>query len=154
MLGIVFFINSHSFPKQSRARGYRTGAQSIGSGSFVVVELTSEDYDTQNELDIATNKGRFTAKSPGYYAVSAACQIAVDQDNMTVGISIHKNGSAHSQALYHSGVASALQPAISDVVYLDGSTDYLDLRMYHDRGAGLNTGGTTSEVYMVVHKIN
>ena len=115
-------------------RGYKSGAQTIAQNTDAVVVFT-DDFDPQNWL--ASNKIQPTIA--GYYAVDAAVwwdagSVTTNQNN----IQIRKNGSTQisiqqTQILTGSGYGQT----ISSIVYLNGTTDYIELTAF--------TGNTTSQ---------
>lgn len=107
---------------------YRGGSnQSITSTTNTKVQLNTEEFDTANCFDSTTNY-RFTPNVAGYYQISG--QVEVDGTSVTrVNCSIWKNGSQYK--ISNDGVMTAAYRAVvSCLVYLNGSTDYVELYGY------------------------
>lgn len=87
--------------------------------------FTAEVYDTNNWFDLGTS--RFTPKIAGYYQVNASGRL-YDGASTARYISLYKNGNLSfvGSDLYTISVSSVLNV----MVYLNGTTDYIDLRLY------------------------
>lgn len=125
-LGLVYGSNS-------KARAHLGTNQSCGATSTCVVLYDTKngtyDFDTNGELDVTTNKGRFTATSSGYYHVH--CTATVDSAATTDGdsINVYKNGQRLGGGLWTG--STNLTFAADDTVLLNGTTDYVDCRVYN-----------------------
>lgn len=72
--------------------GYRNAAWTVANGSLGVVPIDTELYDTHNNFDVVTNKGRYTAPVSGFYFFSASAQSNLN--NVGFGVAaLFKNGS-------------------------------------------------------------
>lgn len=49
---------------------YRNAALTISTGVFQLIPLDAMEFDTSSNVDIVTNKGRFTAPVAGFYQIS------------------------------------------------------------------------------------
>jgi len=122
---------------------YRGGSnQSITPSTNTKVQLNTEEFDTANAFDSTTNY-RFTPQVAGYYQISG--QVEVDGTAITRSFCvIYKNGSAYK--IGNDGVqTAAYKSVVSSLVYLNGSTDYIELYgwgngtspvFYNSSGAG------------------
>lgn len=106
--------------------------QTVPSGNFTPV-WTTELYDTNNFFDLAT--GRFTPTIAGYYLIST--NFYGDQN---FAWTIRKNAASLSGARY----AAAEIGNLSTVVYLNGTTDYVDV-------VGYNYAGGAATLYGLAH---
>jgi hypothetical protein len=97
------------------------GTQTITSSTFTKATLT-EDFDTNNNFASST----FTPTVAGYYQINAAVTgTGTVMTNVTAAI--YKNGTLYSQ-VYGAGYTGAAGAAMcSDIVYCNGSTDYIEL---------------------------
>jgi hypothetical protein len=101
---------------------YQSSAQTISSSTKI--QFQTEDFDTANCFDSATNY-RFTPNVAGYYQVIGSVQGG--SSNAYIQPFIYKNGSSVKSGSFV-GVASAFHTAqISYLVYMNGSTDYVEL---------------------------
>ena len=107
----------------------RSTNQSVTSGTWTKVQCDSEAFDTASAYDNATNY-RFTPQVAGYYQVSGA--VYASGTNMTqVQAKIYKNGSADKLGTPTSTAAlNEIGSSVSALVYLNGTTDYIELFGY------------------------
>jgi len=109
----------------------------VSPSTWTKVQLSTEDWDTNNNFDPTTNY-RFTPTVAGYYQVNGNLYgIAATSISRTI-LRIRKNGSVETSRvdLETSGANAIL--GVSDIVYLNGSTDFLELESYH-QGSGTLT---------------
>ena len=104
-------------------RAYQTTASSVGV-VLVKIPLQAELFDTNNAFDAAVNS-RFQPLVAGYYQINAAIQF--DTSNYSVRAILFKNGAVYS---YSAAPAAGYAVGVSDIVYLNGTTDYLELFGY------------------------
>ena len=106
---------------------------SASSGVLTKLVLNTEQFDTNSNFDNATNY-RFTPTVAGYYQINA---VLISPSNATATVAdIYKNGSTYvSTVFYHPTVGVTQRFPISALIYLNGSTDYVELY-------GLQNGGT------------
>lgn len=113
---------SSNMPAFSVYRG--TSDQSITASTNTKVQLNIKEFDTANAFDSTTNY-RFTPLVAGYYQISG--QVEANGTSVTRSFCvIYKNGSIYK--IGNDGVqTSAYKSVISALVYLNGSTDYIEL---------------------------
>jgi hypothetical protein len=117
---------------------YPSSAQTLSSGVATKIQLQIKSFDTSNAFDNATNY-RFTPLVAGYYQVNASLAAGANVTN--INASIYKNGSAvsvGSNPVCGANTNSAL-------VYLNGSTDYVEL--YGTFNSGQNTFANNAYTY-------
>jgi hypothetical protein len=119
---------------------YQSSAQSVSTGTFTKVQLQSEEFDTASCFDSSTNY-RFTPTVAGYYQFNGSIAIASSATYML--ISFYKNGSEFKRTTY-SSPSTINQIAGSALIYLNGSTDYVEMWAYLGSGQNLNTGALTT----------
>lgn len=117
-------------------RAYRASSdQSTGAGSYVKIQFQTETFDTDNCYDNATNY-RFTPTKAGYYQVNMDVTFS-SAGTSDMSISVWKNGSIYLDGATKSAAANnKYQLCIADLVYLDGSTDYISGYAYSSSGSG------------------
>jgi len=109
---------------------YQSTAQTGVSGSTVTkVTFTTEEFDTNSNFASST----FTPTVAGYYQVNGA--FSTNQLNVlpSAVVLIYKNGAAFKAG----GTASAspsnfLGAAAAALIYMNGSTDYIEMYAYVD----------------------
>lgn len=112
-------------------------AQSISAATWTKVQLNAEMFDTANAFDSTTNY-RFTPATSGYYLISAAACLSGSDDQVVVQAVIRKNGSSYARMLNRQSGAADVSSFVSDIVFLNGTTDYVELYVRHDSATAKN----------------
>jgi hypothetical protein len=110
---------------------YQSSAQSITASTWTKVQLQSKEFDTASFFDNATNY-RFTPTVAGYYQVNGAVEWAFVTG--MGGISIYKNGSIFKVGAFSLATSVGTSAIVSSLIYLNGSTDYIELYCYETNG--------------------
>lgn len=112
---------------------YATSNQTgVSSGTFTKMQFTSEFFDTNNCFDSTTNY-RFTPTVAGYYQVNGTLCTDTSSVITRTLISLYKNGSS---VMRGGDILGGNAVSLSTVIYMNGSTDYLELYGYAT-GTGL-----------------
>jgi hypothetical protein len=119
---------------------YLSTNQSISSATFTKVQCNTEEFDTNNNYDNATNY-RFTPTVAGYYQISGCINFS-SSTKVEFLTSIFKNGSEFKRGVYvNISTANSENCSVSALVYLNGTTDYVELYGYlNGTGSPLFTG--------------
>jgi hypothetical protein len=124
---------------------YAANDQSITNNTFTKVQINTELFDTNSNFDSTTNY-RFTPAVAGYYQVNGAIKPTTDAALFSV---LYKNGSILN---YGSGGVAGIDvggvrngSVISQLVYLNGSTDYVEL--YVISGNNISVKGSATQTY-------
>lgn len=115
---------------------YQSSAQTINSGVWTKCAFQTKTFDTANCFDNTTNY-RFTPNVAGYYWVTGQFGANVGGDPYING-AIYKNGSQISWSLVSSGTGIYIGIKDSTLVYLNGSTDYVEFYV-NPNGSGSRT---------------
>ncbi len=126
---------AHDFVRPA-FRAYRATTQSISSNTLTKVQLTSVEFDTCAGFDATTNY-RWTPTVAGYYSLTGAIIIA---SASRLYAAIYKNGSQISRG---NDTASGFSVQVTDLVYLNGSTDYVELWGFTGNSAFTPSDSTT-----------
>lgn len=103
----------------------------ISNGVLTKVNFDTESWDTNNNFA----SSRFTPTVAGYYQVNTH---AIGGTNPTSSgtkiLSIYKNGSRHRENTLNiaSTSGSVTFGSVSSLIYLNGSTDYIEVYVYAD----------------------
>lgn len=123
-------------------RAYATANQSISASTITKVVLDAESFDTASCFN---NTGSTVGSIPayaflpnvaGYYQVNA--KIFEDFNgagNSGVRTYLYKNGSNYSQGSAFGGNLYATLSNFSELVYLNGTTDYIELYGWSNHGS-------------------
>jgi hypothetical protein len=117
---------------------YATSNQSISSATFTKITLDTEVFDTNSNFA----SSRFTPTVAGYYQVNGNMRCGGTVKTVSV-VAIYKNGSVYGYGNQINGTG-AVQLVVSEVVYLNGSTDYVELYGYVDATSPTFEYATTS----------
>jgi hypothetical protein len=102
-----------------------TGSVVTGSAAWLKVPCNTKEFDTASCYDNATNY-RFTPTIAGYYQVNGCVQNTSGANGQY--ISIYKNGTIFKKG---SANASADTSVVGALIYLNGTTDYVELWSYN-----------------------
>ena len=116
---------------------YKSSNQTISASTFTKITFDVEEFDTNNNFA----SSRFTPTVAGYYQINADVNFAPINDSLIV---IYKNGTAYKWGTYTTaGVGPSM--IASSLVYLNGSTDYVEIYVY----AGTTTVyGTSTQTWV------
>jgi hypothetical protein len=106
-------------------RAYATGTTTITNNTPALVTLAAEDFDTSN----CFASSRFTPNAAGYYHFN----FAIRMENALAGTAILTKNGAGVTAGSH-GQSGTYQSNGSDLIYLNGTTDYVELWAVHYQG--------------------
>jgi hypothetical protein len=96
----------------------RTSRQSVSSATWTVVQFNVEDFDTNSNFNTSTY--RFTPTVAGYYQIN----LSIGGTGTTVNRAmIAKNGTFTAMG---TDVASTLSSVATVILYMNGSTDYVE----------------------------
>ena len=114
------------------------GSVSVPNTTFTKVTCDTEEFDTNSNYDNSTNY-RFTPTVAGYYQVNGSVHFLNAAMNNVI-VSLYKNGSEFKRGnrIYAAGVTFPA-PIVSALIYLNGSTDYIEMFVYQDSGGTLST---------------
>lgn len=126
---------------------YGNTQQTVTLSTFTKVTLDGKDFDTNNCFDAVTNY-RFTPTVAGYYQINGQVWGKAATTQTVIISAIYKNGSEIKRgSLYASITAAAgLSYPVNTVVYLNGSTDYIELYGFIGGSgtANINNSGSTT----------
>ena len=115
---------------------YQSSAQTLSSATYTKIQLQTEEFDTASCFDSTTNY-RFTPSVAGYYLFTGSIAVSSFVTQMQIGF--FKNGSLFKQGFNSTGAGQA---SISSLIYLNGSTDYVELYAWLYGGQALLGGGS------------
>ena len=118
----------------------KTTTQSFSQNVYSAVLFDSEDFDSDGVYDTAT--GKFQPSDAGYYYIFS--QIAFATSGGNEQINIYKNGTTVLQwSQFDSGsTANHKAQQVQNIVYLNGSTDYIQIRGLTSKSGGANLSTT------------
>jgi hypothetical protein len=128
---------------------YSGSGQNFTTSTFTKVTLDTEIFDTNNNFA----SSRFTPTVAGYYQINGGVHLSNTSAYMTNAVTaIYKNGSLYTKSQINMGSAGNINDTtycVSAVIYLNGSTDYVELYTYEVAGGTPQVvGGTTYDTQM------
>ena len=111
---------------------------SIANNTPTKIQFNSKDFDTANCYDASTNY-RFTPNVAGYYQINVQIRDASGVGSGYLGCQLYKNGSVYKQSQGAVGGAG-LSVNTSVVLYMNGTTDYLEVYGVQNSGGSMNIG--------------
>lgn len=117
---------------------YRNSNQTISDITSTKIQFNTEEVDTGNYFDSSTNY-RFLPTVAGWYQINAG--VAVNATSLVYArIDIYKNGLSYRRGGAIGAAVSGFTSTASSLVYLNGSTDYVEVYAFCDA-----TGSITVE---------
>jgi hypothetical protein len=118
----------------------------ISNSTWTKVQFNTKQFDTNSCYDNATNY-RFTPTVAGYYQINGFAQIDASTVNpQQINNAIYKNGSPYRTSSIYSGGSLSGGSAVTDVIYFNGSTDYVELYVFITNATGARISASQSGV--------
>jgi hypothetical protein len=123
---------------------YVGSSQNVSATTVAKVQYNTELWDTSNAYDSTTNY-RFTPLVAGYYQVNG-CIGWTSVPNGESWLSIYKNGSEYKRGFNsaNGAVTAPFGTNVSGLVYMNGTTDYIELYTYNGAGSTRTIGNYTN----------
>jgi hypothetical protein len=115
---------------------YQSSAQTLSTATFTKILYQTEEFDTNSNFASST----FTPTVAGYYQVVGAVNFG---SSTTCAIRIYKNGSAFKQ-VFNSVTSSVSSGCGTALIYMNGSTDYVEIFAYLGTGQALTADLSTT----------
>jgi hypothetical protein len=124
---------------------YLGSNQSFTTSTFTKLQFNTEDWDTNNNFDSTTNY-RFTPTVAGYYQVNGRFGTLVSSTLLIC--TIYKNGEDHRRGIdTRASLNAASAINVSAVVYMNGTTDYIELYAFITGTSPGAEGGSNTTSY-------
>ena len=117
----------------------QTAGQSYSAATWTKVQFSVENFDTNNNYDTSTY--RFTPTVAGYYQINTVIETNASSLG---GAAIYKNGSVYKRVFY-SNAGIGATGVVAALVYLNGSTDYVEAYVYTNNATSLYTNAADYE---------
>lgn len=119
---------------------YASSGTAISAGTYTKILFQTQEFDTAN----AVSSSRFTPTVAGYYQINAAVGLAGSTAASYGTANIYKNGSLFKQGTNYASTASSPAAVINSLVYLNGSTDYVEIYAITPGSITTNSGQVNS----------
>ena len=127
-----------------------TNQTGMPNNTWTKVLLNTKIFDTNTNFDVVTNN-RFTPTVAGYYQVNGNVEMSGSGIIQAIA-GVYKNGTLYCQGSFIYITAPDTSSAVSALVSLNGSTDYIELYAYCSGTTRIingNVGQTTFSASMV-----
>ena len=114
---------------------YRGGTQAYSSNTYTKVQINTESFDTNSCYDSTTNY-RFTPTVAGYYICTGQIQTSA---GTYIETDIYKNSALHG----YTQVSGAWGIPVTQLIYFNGSTDYIELYAFITTSGNITAGFAT-----------
>lgn len=133
--------------------GYRNASQTVTSGVATKVQIDTEEFDTDNAFDNATNF-RFTPQVAGYYMVIGRAGGVASTAMTSHSLTIYKNGSAWKTGPgYVAPAGQGSTCGVTGLVYLNGSTDYVELYSTLSGTGSCSINGGATGTFLQINQV-
>jgi hypothetical protein len=121
---------------------YSSGGTSVPDSTFTKVLYATENFDTNSNFA----SSRFTPTVAGYYQINANTRYGslTSTNNL---LRIYKNGDGYVNGSSTGVVNGYVYMSVSSIVYLNGSTDYVEIYAYQASGSTQSTDADTKEQF-------
>jgi hypothetical protein len=123
--------------------------QSISNDTETLMIFPQEIYDTDNTYDTSTN--RFTPTVAGKYYVYANMRFNTATDFELCELRVQKNNSTVLEKTWRNEYFTGVY--IGGAVDMNGSSDYIDVKIYQSSGSSQDVTGYQSITYFGAYKI-
>ena len=122
---------------------YQSSAQTISNSTWTKLQFQTEEWDTANCFDSTTNY-RFTPNVAGYYQVNMALSYGPGTNSEFV-TALYKNGSTYKYFWDLTTTWYLVNGSVT--VYLNGTTDYIELYMVQYSGSSKTLSASSQTTY-------
>lgn len=119
-------------------RAYPSVTQSISNGTETLLIFNTETFDTTSAYDTSTYK--FQPNVAGYYEITINAAVGSGVNVLPV---LYKNGSRYN----YTSISSADRATGTSLVYLNGTTDYVQPYLYQNSGGTRSTNGGSENMF-------
>ena len=157
----TFTINNTVLKNTPAFRAYNSTEQSIAHQTGTVISVDTENFDiggcynntgsTVTLNGISTPAYSFAPNEAGKYFVNAVLRINDGADWDTNELGIFKNGSEYARCQWRNEASETGH--ISSIVDFNGTSDYVYMRFYHDRGSNIGIAGNTILTFFEAYKL-
>jgi hypothetical protein len=130
-------------------RVHQSVSQTTTSGSNATVNFQTKDFDPNNWFDTSTN--RFTPTIAGYYHVTASIRWNTSVDWDICDLYLFKNSSVYMS--YSDAHQRYDNLVVTGLVYLNGTTDYLEVVAFQVSGSNKDIRNYSQETFFCGHRV-
>lgn len=123
---------------------YAGASTTLTNNADTKVLFNTEEFDTNSNFA----SSRFTPTVEGYYQINAAVRIQAVASGNTIYITLYKNGAAYKlgNLVIQPNTADPIL-LVTSVVYMNGSTDYVEIYAFQNFGSTRTTQASSGTTY-------
>jgi hypothetical protein len=122
---------------------YKSSNQSVSNGVTTKVTFDVEEFDTNNNFA----SSRFTPTVAGYYQINANVYLTGTANTQgIIAVYIYVNGANYKQGgvyINNTTAGTSFGLLVSSLVYMNGTTDFLEIYGLNTQTAPIFSGGST-----------
>jgi hypothetical protein len=122
-------------------RAYANSVTTLAIGGFTQITLDAETHDTNSSF----SGNIFTPNVAGYYLIMGTISTPSSNNNNFLAV-LYLNGSLYSHGTGQIA-ANSTRTGITDIIYMNGTTDFVELRGYHSSSATININTGSTQTY-------
>ncbi|WP_448203352.1 hypothetical protein [Azospirillum sp. sgz302134] len=146
----LFDMTPDSTPVISRATLGDVDQTGIPSQTNTKINLGTAEINVGSGFDTASK--RFKPSVSGHYSISAQiCLLTASNTDMRA--ILYKNGSTTATGGESTSTGAVGFATVTDIIYLNGSTDYVELYASQSTGNSLTASGGRNATYLVASRI-
>ncbi len=159
------FVENATIPVENIANAYKAMAYlsanqgSLGSDAYTKINLNAEEYDTNNNFDVAT--GKYTAPVTGYYLIAAKTVVQASNRIYRAGGKIRKNNATDISTFRSDPTPDGTTTNASYVftghtsgIFKLTAGDYIELYAFYKGDAGQLCIGGLGFTFLSVHLLS
>jgi hypothetical protein len=126
---------------------YLSSNQTITASSWTKVQINTKEFDTNTNFNTSTY--RFTPNIPGYYQINCKCDFENSTSPSRTMVSIYKNG-VETKRVFDLNISTGVNYSAiggSGLVYLNGSTDYIEMYCYVSATTAIISSGSNNTYF-------
>lgn len=123
-----------------------TAQSGLASGVYTKINLNTADINTGDGFDIAASRFQPTVAGNYLIYVQALMNMGAGK-NLTVAV--RKNGAQFANYETVSPTAAYASCGATEIVALNGSTDYVEMFVSHNNGSSSSVSGSGNQTYML-----
>jgi hypothetical protein len=120
-----------------------TSEQSIANASLTIIQFNAELYDSGSCFDTSTYK--FTPNVAGKYWINATVRMGTSTDASSCQVEIFKNAASFNRVNMNNVHYTSIVNSV--IVDMNGSSDYIQAKIYQDTGGAANIQYNSDSTY-------
>ena len=143
--------SNNLYPKVPAFSAYQSSSQTINNNTYTKISFQTKEFDTTSDFDNTTNY-RYTPSVEGYYQINANMSINGGAVGETLA-ELYKNGSIIKRTVGFYNANNTYAANVSCLVYMNGSTDYIELYGYQNSGSNKPTYNDSRFTWFQAHLV-